>query len=311
LLEDDGWDDEYRRDVWRLHRLGFAVTRRACLDFRPISPVWLRELAKRWLRSRISAGLALTGIRKDLLSLVRLSQLADELTGSTGPAVLTREVLERYLARLAMTVPHPKTRSGDISAVTSFLRGVRQHRWAPQLPPEADLYADDHPRLAEAGSRAISEYVLAQLENPETLARLNDPHTRLLVEVLIRTGLRIGDARRLTLGCIVRDPQGAPYLHYRNHKMRREAMVPIDDELTGMIAAQQTRVRERFPDSEVLFPRASANPDGRLPIPTSTFNLHLKQWLATVGVTDELARPVKVSNFAVMRRLVPRLGGLA
>jgi hypothetical protein len=92
--------------------------------------------------------------------------------------------------------------------------------------------------------------------------------------------------------------------------MRREAMVPIDDELTGMIAAQQTRVRERFPDSEVLFPRASANPDGRLPIPTSTFNLHLKQWLATVGVTDELARPVKVSNFAVMRRLVPRLGGL-
>jgi hypothetical protein len=43
---------------------------------------------------------------------------------------------------------------------------------------------------------------------------------------------------------------------------------------------------------------------------SALFNLHLKQWLATVGVTDELARPVKVSTFAVMRRLVPRLGGL-
>jgi integrase len=296
LLEDGGWEDEYGRDVWRLHRLGFAVTRRACLDFRPISPVWLRELAKLWLRSRISTGLALTGIRKDLLSLVRLSQLATGLTGSTGPAALTREVLEHYLARLSITVPHPKTRSGDISAVTSFLRGVRQHRWAPQLPAEAALYADDHPRLGSASdSRAISEYVLAQLENPAALAQLPDPHTRLIVEILIRTGLRIGDARRLALNCVVRDLQGAPYLHYRNHKMRREAMVPMDDELAGLIAAQQTHVHQRFPRSEVLFPRSSGNPDGRLPIPAATFNLHLKQWLATAGITDECGRCVTVT----------------
>lgn len=296
LVEDGDWEAEYQRDVWRLHRLGFTVTRRACLDFRPIRPTWLRELAKRWMRSRISAGLALPGIRKDLVSLVRLAQLADPLTGSTSAAALTRQVLELYLARLSIAVPHPKTRSGDISAIATFLRGVRQHRWASQLPPDAELYTDDHPRLtAESDSRAISEYVLAQLEQPATLAQLRDPQMRLLVEVLIRTGLRIGDARRLTLGCVVRDPQGAPYLHYRNHKMRREAMVPIDDELADLIAAQQTRVHERFPDSEVLFPRSSANPDGRLPIPAATFNLHLKQWLATAGVTDELGRPVKVT----------------
>jgi integrase len=49
------------------------------------------------------------------------------------------------------------------------------------------------------------------------------------VEILIRTGLRIGDATRLALDCLIRDPQGAVYLRYRNHKMRRDAVVPIDD----------------------------------------------------------------------------------
>jgi integrase len=195
-----------------------------------------------------------------------------------------------------ISVAHPKTRSGDISAVAGFLRAVRQHRWAPQLPLEADLYAGDHPRLeSTSDSRAISEYVFAQLENPVNLAQLKDPRTRLIVEVLIRTGLRISDSCRLALDFLGREPQGAPYLRYRNHNMRREAMVPVDDELTDMITAQQTRVHERFPDTEVLFPRANANPDGRLPIPTATFNEHLQQWLATAGVTDEPGRPVKVT----------------
>ena len=102
------------------------------------------------------------------------------------------------------------------------------------------------------------------------------------MEILIRTGLRIGDATRLALDCLVRDPQGAVYLRYRNHKMRRDAVVPIDDELTTMIQTQQERTRQRFPTTAVLLPRSSANPDGRLPIPTATFHLQLGQWLANM-----------------------------
>jgi len=92
------------------------------------------------------------------------------------------------------------------------------------------------------------------------------------VQILIRTGLRIGDARRLALGCLVRDPQGAVYLPYRNHKMRRDAVVPIDDELTTMIEARRARTRQRFPTAGVLLPRSSANPEGQLPIPTARFH---------------------------------------
>ncbi|ETZ64050.1 tyrosine-type recombinase/integrase [Mycobacterium avium subsp. hominissuis] len=136
---------------------------------------------------------------------------------------------------------------------------------------------------------------MGQLESPANLDRISDPRIRLLVEVLIRTGLRIGDATRLALDCLVRDPQGAVYLRYRNHKMRRDAVVPIDDELTAMIQTQQERTRQRFPTTAVLLPRSSANPDGRLPIPTVTFHLQLGQWLETCGVTDELGQPAHIT----------------
>lgn len=62
------------------------------------------------------------------------------------------------------------------------------------------------------------------------------------------------------------DPQGAVSLRYRNHKMGRDAVVPIDDELAMLIQDQQARTRQRFPTTGVLLPRISADPDGRLSI---------------------------------------------
>lgn len=240
-----------------------------------MQPPWLRELTKRWCRWRMSCEVGLGQLRRDRIALVRLSRLTPGLASSIGPNALDRAALEAYLARLAVEIPHPKTRSTDIGCVTGFLHAVRQHRWA-SLPAESQLYPSDQPRRDETPApRAIPEFVMGQLESPANLDRISDPRIRLLVEILIRTGLRIGDATRLQLDCLVRDPQGAVYLRYRNHKMRRDAMVPIDDELAAMIEAQQARTGQRFPTTAVLLPRSSGNPDGRLPIPTATFHLQL------------------------------------
>ena len=290
-----------------LRRLGIAAGHSARLDFTPIQPRWLRELTKRWCRWRISCGIGLGQLRKDLIAVVRLSRLTPGLAASTGPAALDRAALEAYLARLVTEVPHAKTRSSDISSATAFLRAVRQHHWA-RLPAEAELYPSDQPRRAEAPApRAIPEFVMNQLESADNLARLADPRSRLLVDMLIRTGLRVGDATRLALDCLIRDHQGAVYLRYRNHKMRRDAVVPIDDELTTMIEAQQVRARQRFPDTAVLLPRGHANPDGRFPIHTGTFDMHLKRWLADTAVTDELGRPVKVTPHQFRHTYATRL----
>ena len=295
LRDGTGWDSEYERDVWRLRRLGVCGHDGARLDFTAVQPLWLRGLAKRWCRWRMSCGVGLGQLRRDRIALVRLSQFTPGLASSPGPTALDRAALEAYLARLAVEIAHPKSRSADIAAVTGFLHAVRQHRWA-SLSAQAQLYPSDQPRRNQTPApRTIPEFVMAQLESPANLDRISDPRIRLLMEILIRTGLRIGDATQLALDCLIRDPQGAVYLRYRNHKMRRDALVPIDDELATLIQEQQARTRQRFPTTGVLLPRSSANPDGRLPIPTATFHHQLGRWTQTCGFTDELGQPVHIT----------------
>ncbi len=308
LRDSGGWDAEYHRDVWLLRRLSIpGAGRGAQLDFTALQPSWLRELTKRWCRWRLSCGIGLTQVRRDLVAVKRLSQLTPGLAASLSPAELTRPRLEDYLAALAAEVTHPKTRRGDIGAVTRLLQAVRQHRWAP-LPADADLYPDDCPRPEQpALPRAIPEFVMNQLEAPANLDRVDDLRIRLLIEILIGTGLRIGDATRLGIDCLVRDPAGATYLRYRNHKMCREAIVPIDERLAAEITDQQHRTRAAHPDTTVLFPRTHANPNGRHPIGPNTFDMHLKQWLAAAAVTDELGRPAKVTPHQFRHTYATRL----
>ena len=57
LAEGSGWDAEYPRDAWQMHRLGFEG--RYVLNFSRISQQQLKDLAKRWIRWRLSTGLGL------------------------------------------------------------------------------------------------------------------------------------------------------------------------------------------------------------------------------------------------------------
>ena len=88
---------------------------------------------------------------------------------------------------------------------------------------------------------------MAQVEDPANLDRCTSPAYQLITVILIRCGLRITERRRPAPDCVVRDAGGAPYLRYYNTKMKREALVPIDEELRAMIAAQQDRDPERWP----------------------------------------------------------------
>ena len=65
----------------------------------------------------------------------------------------------------------------------------------------------------------------------------------MITVILMRCGLRIGDALRLPRDCMVRDADGAPYLRYFNHKMDREALVPIDEELEYALGQRAVRVQ--------------------------------------------------------------------
>jgi integrase len=292
LIEGVGWDSEYPRDVWLLRRLGHPG-RDAAIRFDRIEPIWLRNLTKRWTRWRLSVGTAVATVVADVRAITSFAQSFPSLR--RGPEALTRELIEAHLAHLAVAFANPKSRTGQISSLANLLRTSRQHGWEPRLPSRVDLYREDYPRRAASPPRALSETVMAQLEREENLARFTDPRARLLARILMGTGLRVGDGCKLPLDCIVHDGQGAPYLHYTNHKMRRDAFVPIDADLAEAIKAQQRVTMAEYPTAAYLLPRPTRNLDGRFPSSPSTFRGQLREWLIACDIRDELGRRVNVT----------------
>ena len=196
--------------------------------------------------------------------------------GITGIDRIDRSVLERYLADLRGERICSQRRASHIGLLNQFFAAVRQHRWDTTLPADAMFYPEDYPKRAERLPRALAEHVMAQLEHPDNLARFADPAHRLITIILMRCGLRITDALRLRADCVVADAEDAPYLRYYNHKMKRDALVPIDEQLRELIAEHRHRIAERWPaGTPGLFPRPTKNVDGTHPIASPTYRTAL------------------------------------
>ena len=258
LHRGSGWEAEFPLDVWDLRRLGLRLPGTtegtARLRFDRIPQLWLRQPAKRWIRSRLGSGVGNAQVAADLLALTRFGRFlatasSQQSTSALSMTELTREVLERYLAELAGSRLSVGRRNADIGALNRFLQAIRQRRWDDRLPADAVLYPEDFSKHEHGGwlPRALAEQVMAQVEDPANLDRWPDPAGRLVTMLLIGCGLRVGDATRLPFDCVVRAADGAPYLRYVNHKLEREALVPIDDGLERQLQEQQRRVLARWP----------------------------------------------------------------
>jgi integrase len=255
-------------------------------------------MAKRWCRWQLSAGLSASHAAAGIRAVRRLSAfLARHGAGDTGPASVTRPLLERYLADLAASSLSPSTRLEHVSSLNGLFRDARRHGWDNgTLPAAAVFYPEDYPKKGRRLPRAVAEHIMTQVEAPANLDRWANPSYRLLTLILIRCGLRITDACKIPADCVVTDPDGAPYLRYYNHKMRREALVPVDEELTGQIAAQRRRTAERWAGgTPVLFPRPHANLRGTRPTGAGTYRDALYGWLETCDIRDEHGDPVHLT----------------
>jgi integrase len=294
----DGWEVEYPRDEWRVSRLpGVTINpsrprARSYLRFAGISQPWLKELAKRWARFRVASGLAIGTATHDIRALTLFSEFLRTVTPDVGTlADIDRELLERYLAWVSGLPGAATTRQERVGKLQVFFQDIRRHRWDETLPATAVFYTGDVPRQRPRLPRYLAEHVMAQVEQPVNLDRWSSPEGRLLTLILIRCGLRACDGCTLPFDCLLHDGQGAPYLRYYNQKMKREAAVPIDEELQLEIRAQQARVLECWPAGNPnLFPRPRANANGRRPLTPGSYRRMLNRWLADCDVRDEHGR---------------------
>jgi integrase len=277
-------------------RWAHQPTRR--IYFSEIDPVWLRELVKRWAKWRItSATKSPASISCSTSSIRRFCRWAeDHAIELTGPAAISRQVLERYRADVFLLDRSPGRKTGLLTDLKVFLDDVRLHDWATGLPANATYYRGEIPRDRKWLPRFIDEFVMGQLETPDALGRLPDLTTQTAVSVLIETGLRSVDCLRLPYDPITVDEAGAPYLRFFNHKLSREAIIPISEQLTEQIRRQQHDLTARFGTAPpLLLPRERANLDGTIAFSYETLNRRLGQWLSVCDVRDATGQPVRVT----------------
>jgi len=296
LASGAGWETEYPRDTWRLRVIGVARGD-AAIRFTGIPQPWLKDLAKRYARWQLSTGLTAATAGAGALGVTRFATwLASLPEPSAGLDGVDRPLLERYLAALHAEMGGQQRHQQYVSALSGFLREIRRHGWDNTLPATAAIYPEDFPPRGARLPRGLAAHVMAQVEQPASLARQDNPAYRLITLVLIRCGLRVSSAAGLPFDCTVTDADGAPYLRYYNTKMKREALVPIDDEILALTGAQKQRVLQRFPAGPpVLFPRPTGNLKGDRPIAAQTYRKALYRWLADCDIRDEHGQPVHLT----------------
>ena len=293
-----GVEAEYARDVWRADRLGVVLPRRArrTVRFDEISQPWLRETTKRWARFRLAGGKAFDTIRFHISTTRWFSRFLAKRGEHRDERAVTRPLLEDYLAWLSGQQLSESARLNYLVGLRTLLDDARRHGWLPRLAASATLYHDDLPRPPKRLPRFIPEFVMGQLESEANLARISDPAVRHLVIVLIETGLRAGDACQLPFNPLIRDSVGWPCLHFFNHKVRTEQLIPLSPKAADTIRAQQQLVTDRWPGgSPWLFPRRQANPDAAKPFSTETLRRHLDTWQHDIELRDETGRPVHIT----------------
>jgi integrase len=195
-----------------------------------------------------------------------------------------------------------------IGLLNRFFAAIRQHRWDTGLPAGATFFAEDYPKRDDRLPRALAEHVMAQLEQPGNLDRWGNSSYRLITIILMRCGLRVTDALRLRTDCLVTDGADTPYLRYFNHKMKRDALVPIDTELDGLVREQRDRNSEHWPaGTPILFPRPTKDIDGDNPIGSPTYRMALLRWLQACDVRDEHGEPARLTPHQWCHTLGTRL----
>ena len=225
-----GWDVEYPRDVWRLRSLGINDGPVATLKFDRITQPWLKDLAKRWIRARLAGGISSSHAYSATAAVTRFAEFLSTLEGEITLRDIDRSLVERYLAYLHTVVPGVRARITHIGALNTFLQTIRRNGWGDGRcrPPRwcSATTSPSHPSWRPGHCPRTS---WRKSKTPPTWTASTDPNWRLITVILIRCGLRITSATTLAFDCVVTDADGAPYLRYRNRKMKREALVPIDE----------------------------------------------------------------------------------
>ncbi|MGZ4554014.1 MAG: tyrosine-type recombinase/integrase [Mycobacteriaceae bacterium] len=189
--------------------------------------------------------------------------LLEQAPEVTSIAMVTRRQVEDYkpwlAARPGQHTPAASTATLAHRLGTLRMFFVRIDEWGwEQAPAKVPMFPGDLPRQDHPLPKALDDAAAAQLLR----AAHNDGRllVRVTVEVLLRTGLRVGEFTALRSDAVVLIG-AAPWLHVPVGKLREDRYLPLHPQLLELI---DTYRREHVPpEHPLLLPRENGRPADR------------------------------------------------
>ena len=189
-----------------------------------------------------------------------LTETAPEVSST---AAVTRAHIEDYKPWLAQRPGQNKARLTPATIVhrlgTLRMFFVRIDEWGwDEAPARVPMFPGDLPRLDRPLPKALDDAAAAKLLR----AAQNDKRllVRVTVEVLLRTGLRVGEFTALRSDAVVLIGAG-PWLHVPVGKLREDRYLPLHPHLVQLI--DDYRTRHVAPENPLLLPRENGKPVDR------------------------------------------------
>jgi site-specific recombinase XerD len=173
----------------------------------------------------------------------------------SSTAQVTRRHIEDYKPWLAKRPGQRKTRvttatlAHRLGTLRMFFVRIDEWDWA-EAPPRVPMFPADLPRQDHPLPKALDDAAAAKLLR----AAHNDNRllVRVTVEVLLRTGLRVGEFTSLRSDAVVLIGS-APWLHVPVGKLREDRYLPLHPQLVTLI--DDYRSVHVSPEHRLLLPR--------------------------------------------------------
>jgi site-specific recombinase XerD len=189
-----------------------------------------------------------------------LLQHAPDVTELTQ---VTRRHIENYKPWLAARPGQNKPRASTATLAhrlgTLRMFFVRIDEWGwDEAPAKVPMFPGDLPRQDHPLPKALDDAAAAQLLR----AAHNDNRllVRVTVEVLLRTGLRVGEFTALRSDAVVLIG-AAPWLHVPVGKLREDRYLPLHPQLVQLIDTYRSQYVP--PEHSLLLPRENGRPADR------------------------------------------------
>jgi integrase/recombinase XerD len=286
----DVYDDrpDLEKDIWDLRKLGLAVNLTDChfkLNFTLLSQLWLRDLAKTYMKYAIA-------VRSpgDCLIKLQAARCFSQFLAQQYPTAcisdINRPMIVKFVSFLRTCEMSDRWRRTVLCSLRVILETCAHQLRIEGIIREPVFFPEDFPKESKELSREIPAEVLKQVRRHlETL----DTTTLRMVVILLECGMRISELCTLPLECLIYDDKHDWYLRSYQLKSKKEHIIPlINKKVIGAIQAQQKLIREQWESAcPYLFPKIESS---TLPFKAKVFAEKLNKWAVEKDIRDSTGK---------------------